>query len=99
MKMAGIRIDRIEIRLRSLSPELVRSACEGLGKEILEQLVAKRLFLNEKSGLSINRIAPDTLKIGGDNDPSDLRRIIAGRIAESVSAQKRRKTSGKGGTP
>lgn len=89
--MPGIRIDRIEVRLRGVSPGLVRASSEGLGNEVLEQLIRERLFLNEKPGGKINRIDPDALKISMDESPSDLRRMIAGRIVESISTQTDRK--------
>jgi hypothetical protein len=96
MKMPGIRIDRLEVRLRGVSPGLVRASSEGLGNEVLEQLIRERLFLNEKPGSEINRIDPDALKISMDESPSDLRRMIAGRIVESISTQNRQKTKKEG---
>ena len=94
--MPGIRIDRIEVRLRGVSPGFVRALSEGLGNEVLEQLIRERLFLNEKPGGKINRIDPDTLKISMHESPSDLRRMIAGRIVESISTQNRQKTKKEG---
>ena len=94
--MPGVRIDRIEVRLRGVSPGLVRASSEGLGNEVLEQLIRERLFLNEKPGSKINRIDPDALKISMDESPSDLRRMIAGKIVESISTQNRQKTKKEG---
>jgi hypothetical protein len=91
MKMPDIRIDRLEVCLRGISPGLARASSEGLGNEVLEQLIRERLFLNEKPGSKINRIDPDALKISMDESPSDLRRMIAGRIVESISTQYRQK--------
>lgn len=91
--MPAIRIDRVEVHLRGVSPGLVRASSEGLGNEVLEQLIRERLFLNEKTGSKINRIDPDPLKISMDESPSDLRRMIAGRIVESISIQYGQKIS------
>jgi hypothetical protein len=91
MRMPDIRIDRLEVCLRGVSPKLVRASSEGLGNEVLEQLIRECLFLNKKPGSKINRIDPDALKISMDESPLDLRRMIAGRIVESISTQYRQK--------
>ncbi len=90
MKMPGIRIDRVEVRLRGVSPELARTLSRELGHGVLDELVRERLFLDEQPGSRnnrVNRIAPEPLKIKGDETPSRVKRMIATRIVESISTQ------------
>ncbi len=94
--MPNIRINRIEVRLRGVSPRLARASAEGLGNEILDQVTRERLFQNEKPGPRISRIDTDALNICMDESPPDLRRMIAGRIVESISTQNRQKTRKEG---
>ncbi|MCP4117239.1 MAG: hypothetical protein GY737_17955 [Desulfobacteraceae bacterium] len=99
MKMPGIRIDRLEVRLRGVSPELARTLSRELGHGVLEQLVRERLFFNGKPGAGdsrVSRIAPAPLKIKGDETSSDVGQRIAARIVESISTRNGANTVKKG---
>ena len=87
--MQGIRIDRLEVLIRGVSPDLVRLASDRMGNEVLEQLIQGHLYESAKPGGRIKRIRPDVLKIGKYESPSDLRRMIAHRVVESMTTQNR----------
>ena len=90
MKMPGIRIDRLEVRLRGGSHSLARTLARELGHGVLEQLVRERLFPDENPDTRagrVNRIAPAPLQIKRDETPSDVKQRIAARIVESISTR------------
>jgi hypothetical protein len=94
--MPGIKIDRLEIRLSGVSPEMARASSRGLGRAVLDQLIRDRVFLNGKPGGRIDRLAPDTLKFETSAGPSALRGRISGRIVDAISTPNRRKTEREG---
>lgn len=99
MKMPGIRIDRLEVRLRGVSQGVARTLARELGHGVLEQLVGERLFSDENPGAwagRVNRIAPAPLQIKRDESPSDVKQRIAARIVESISTRNSANTGKEG---
>ncbi|MCP4403242.1 MAG: hypothetical protein GY801_38780 [bacterium] len=82
--MANVNIKRLEIRLKGIKPEAVRSAIPGLGAELSEQLAKQQELLKKKGVININNIDSGTLQSSRDPDSSNLRRTISGRIVESI---------------
>jgi hypothetical protein len=78
--MQSVKVDRLEIRLKGASPEVVRSAAAGLGNEVLGQL-------SKRSG-PLGKEPAKTIYLGTleGKGASDLRRTIAARIIESITS-------------
>ena len=84
--MKSIKVDRLEIRLKGISPEVARSAAAGLGNEVLGQL-SKRSGPSQKgSAKSTGRIDLGTLETARGAGSSGLRRAIAAEIARSIAS-------------
>lgn len=96
MEMPSIKVDRIQVRLRDISPRLVRASVKGMGNELLKQLAGRQFSLKEKSGGRISRIDSGTLQAERDTTSTDLRRMIGKRIIESI-ASKTKSEAGKRG--
>ncbi len=85
--MTGIKIDRLKIRLRGISPQVARSLAEGLGHELLGQLARQQGLLKAKRTNNISKIDSGAFQASRDTSPSDLRRIIAGRIVGAIESK------------
>jgi hypothetical protein len=86
--MKNIKVDRIGIRLKGISPQLARSTAAGLGNELIEQLGKQSGLLKKKGVINIRNIDTGMFKTSKDTGSSGLRRMIAGRIAESIASRK-----------
>ncbi len=86
MNKTGIKIDRLEIRLRGISPQVARTLISGMEDELLRQFVSHRDILKEKRTIHIEKIELGTLKAQGDTRPSELQRTVASKIIGSVVA-------------
>ena len=81
--MDSIEIDRLEIRVRGVSPEVARSAVAGLGDEVLD-LLAQRS--GEGAARKVGRIELGRLETARGVGPSELRRAIAARVVGSITS-------------
>lgn len=84
--MKSVKVDRLEIRLKGISPEVARSAATGLGNEALGQLSKRSGPSRKESAKTIGRIDLGTLETVRGTDSSDLRRAIAARVVESITS-------------
>ena len=91
--MRGIKIDRLEIRLKGIPPEVVRDSVTGLGNELLAKISKQGSLLRERRAVKINRIDSGTLQTSGDTNFSDLRGMIINRIVESIASKIRKSTT------
>jgi hypothetical protein len=84
MSKRSISIERLEIRLKGISPQSARSAVSGLGQDLLGQLASLQSPSGGKRAIKIGRIDTGAFRLPGEIAPSELRRLIARRIAASV---------------
>ena len=85
--MATINIDRLEIRLKGISPYVVRSSIEGLGDELIKQFAKSTGLLKAKSSINIDKIDSGNLQTFGPEGSLDLRQKIAGSITDSIKSK------------
>jgi hypothetical protein len=83
MEMARIRVDRLAVRFRGVSPEFARSAIDGLGGELVRELAAGRRPGSRRE-TRIEGIHSGNIGVESGSTPSDVRRRIAARIAAAV---------------
>ena len=88
--MRGIKIDRLEIRLKGIPPEVVRDSVTGLGNELLMKLSKQDSLSRERRAVRINEIDSGTFRTSGDTNFSELRGMIANKIAESIASKIRK---------
>lgn len=83
MNRTGIRIDKLDIRIRGLSPQIARASIDGLGKGLLEEITKKHIGnnLNDKNHIKINSIDLGNIKTGKDANPSKIRSTIVDNIS------------------
>jgi len=84
MRERRIDIDRLDIRLKGVSPELARAAVGDLGRDLTSQLAAARQDQGDRRTGSLDRAASGTVRLAPGATPSELRRTIAGRIAAVI---------------
>lgn len=84
MSKRSIRIERLEIRLKGISPQSARSAVSGLGRDLVGELASLQSLSGGKRAIKIGRMDTSTYRLPGETAPSELRRVIARRIAASV---------------
>ena len=82
-----INIERLEIRLRGISPELARSAVRGLGQTLLGELSPAQNLSGDKRAIKIGNIDPGTVHLAAGTRPNELRSAIAGSIAASIKSK------------
>jgi hypothetical protein len=80
----NINIERLEIRLRGVSPELVRSAVRGFGKELLEQLTPTGSAGTNR----IDRVDSGTLQIARGTRQVEVSCRMAKHVAASIRVKK-----------
>jgi hypothetical protein len=80
----GIKIDRLEIHLKNISPEVARGSIPGLGEELMGQLSLRKDKLRKNTEANIDNIDSGEQRTGNETGSFDLRKMIAGRIAESI---------------
>jgi hypothetical protein len=89
--MKDIKIDRVEIRLKGISPQMARSSISGLGHELLEKLAEEHTLFKQRRSVNINKIDSGTFQTSGHTGSSDLREMIVNRIVESITSKVYRK--------
>jgi len=87
MNNTSIKIDRLEIRLKGVSPQAARVTFAGIGNELMEQLAKQQNLLKGEHTAFIEKIDSGTMKIEGNTNSSDRRRLVASRIANSVGSR------------
>ena len=84
MSNRRIDVDRLDIRLKGVSPASARAAVGDLGRELMGQLAAPRQDPGDQRTGSIDRLDSGTVRLASGATPSELRRTIAGRIAAAI---------------
>ena len=81
MSERTIGIERLEVRLNGVSPDLARAVVGDFGSELLGQLAGRHG--HAQTG-RIERLNAGTVSLTSPATPSGLRRAIAGRVADAV---------------
>lgn len=82
--MKGIKIDRLEIRLKGIPQRVAYDSINGLGNELLTRFSKEQGLLKRRGTIRINKIDSGTVQAHGVTNYSGLRGIITNRIAESI---------------
>jgi hypothetical protein len=87
MSKQKIEIGRLEIRLRGVGAEQGREAASGLGQALLAELATAGNAAGQKRVIKINKIDPGTVQLASGTRPNELRRAVAGRIANAIKSK------------
>jgi hypothetical protein len=87
MSKNNVHIDRLEIRMKGISPEAARASANGLGSEVLESLGAIANQNGSKRGARIGKIDAGHLNVNSTTGSAGLRQRIAQQVANSVRSR------------
>lgn len=85
-----IAINRINLRTRGIPPEIARSAVDGLGQEVMQNLV-ERGVVNHGQIIQLSDLNLETLSLTKVGDATELRREIAQVLTKAIAARIGRK--------
>jgi hypothetical protein len=90
MEKNEISINRIDLRSRGIPPEIARSAVEGLGQEVMQNLVQQGVV---KPGqmIQLGDLNLETLSLMKVGDAREIRREIAMVLTKAIAARILRK--------
>jgi hypothetical protein len=80
--MQNVKINRLEIHLKGVPSTVARSAAEGLGNELLDQLSKRPELLQDKHAGTIDL---GTMQAAQNTSSSDLRSAVATRVVASLT--------------
>jgi len=90
MEKNEILINRIDLRSRGIPPEIARSAVEGLGQEVMQNLVQQGV-VNPGQMIQLGDLKLDTLSLKKVGDAREIRREIARVLTKAIAARILRK--------
>ena len=85
--MKTVNIDRLEIRLKSISPQAAVTLVDGLGNELMKQVTKQQDFMKQKRTININKIESGSFRAERGTSYSEWQRLVAGRIVESIKSK------------
>lgn len=85
-----ISINRIDLRSRGIPPEIARSAVEGLGEEVMQNLVQQGI-VNPGQMIQLGDLKLETLSLRKVGDAREIRREIARVLTKAIAARILRK--------
>ncbi|NJK65319.1 MAG: hypothetical protein HC941_01185 [Microcoleus sp. SU_5_3] len=85
-----IAINRINLRTRGIPPEIARSAVDGLGQEVMQNLVEQGV-VNHGQIIQLSDLNLETLSLTKVGDATELRREIAQVLTKAIAARIGRK--------
>ena len=85
-----ISINRIDLRSRGVPPEIARSAVEGLGQEVMQNLVQQGV-VNPGQMIQLGDLNLETLSLMKVGDAREIRREIASVLTKAIAARILRK--------
>ena len=86
MTRTEIRIDRIDIRGKGVSPHVARSAASGLGQELLQELARHRGNFPSSRAVQIDRLDLGAIKVSRTGDVRQVKTAIAAAVARAIAA-------------
>ena len=84
MSKTNIKIDRLQVRLKGVSPQSARNAADGLAREL-----ADRLAPHAMESANVGDVNAGTSRIASGTGPTELRTQIATKIASSIASKLR----------
>ena len=87
MSKQNINIERLQIRLKGVSPEVARAAADGLGSELLGRLSAPGVLRSQASHVRSKHLDARTVRLSGATNAVDLRRRIAQGVVASINSK------------
>ena len=91
MSKRRISVERLEIRLKGISPQRARAAVDGLGHQLLGRLAEARPGLSGGGrSIKVGRIDAGTFRTSAGTSASDLQTLIARKIAAAIDEQIKR---------
>jgi hypothetical protein len=87
MNKTDIKIKRLQIRLKGISPQTARAATDGLGQSLAAELGRDARMKSGGASVNVGEIKPNTLIAGQGTSPAALRSLIAAHIAASVKGK------------
>jgi hypothetical protein len=92
MSNIKISIDKINIRLKGVSPQETRIVSNGLGNQILQVLSESPSLQSKSIPQSIVTLEAGTIQTSRDTSPDTIKKRIAAQISHSLRtvSQKRR---------
>jgi len=90
MEKNEISINRIDLRSRGIPPEIARSAVEGLGQEVMQNLVQQGV-VNHGQMIELGDLKLETLSLRKVGDAREIRREIASVLTKAIAARILRK--------
>lgn len=90
MEENEISINRIDLHSRGIPPEIARSALDGLGQEVMHNLVQQGV-VNPGQMINLGDINLEKLILREVGDARELRREIASVLTKAIAARIGRK--------
>jgi hypothetical protein len=85
-----ISINRIDLRSRGIPPEIARSALEGLGQEVMQNLVQQGV-VSPGQRIQLGDLNLETLSLMKVGDAREIRKEIARVLTKAIAARILRK--------
>lgn len=85
MNRRSIKVDRLEIRTRGISAELVRAAISDLGPQLLERLAS--VPAGQSAPVRVDRIDLGRVPAPAQNDAAALRAAIARTVSSGIQSR------------
>jgi hypothetical protein len=83
----NINIERLQIRLKGVSPQVARAAADELGSELLGRLSAPGVLHTQASQVRSKELDAGTVRLSGATNAVDLRRRIAQSVVASINSK------------
>ena len=87
MNNRSINIDRLEIRLRGISPQAARAAASELGRDLLHRLAVLPVNAGRSGAVRLDRIDSGALHLAAGTRATELRHAIAQKITGSIQSK------------
>ena len=81
-----LKIERLEIRMQGISPQVARAAVTGLGHALLTQLAQQHGLLQKKRRITVGKIDAGSLQPARNLRPAELQGQMAHRIIAAVTS-------------
>jgi len=83
----NVNIDRLQIRLKGVSPQVARAAADELGSELLGQLSSASGISTKVSHVRSKELDAGTVRLSGAPNALELRRRIAQSVVASINSK------------
>ena len=87
MSSLDVRLERLVIRLRGVTPEVARSATHNLGEEILQHLAQQGQRPAGRGTVAVDTLHLGTVTAPESATPPQLRVTVARTIANALAAR------------